>query len=277
MLEKTFKNEELGFELKSFIDKQQNIFFIGKDVAQLLGYSNTKKAVLTHVHNEDKQLICWGPQNGSGNNSDLRGKYYTFINESGFYSLVLSSKLETAKKFKRWITTEVLPSLRKYGYYRMKDPRRKQRVIFEQKKFYKHPIFNDYAASKNGNILSLKTKKILKMNKEKQGYLKFTIYNKNIEKPLNYKQHRFVYEVFQGPIPQCFEVDHQNNDKTDNRIKNLQLLTKKQNLQKSLSKPIISINVGNGKEKRYFSIKKASIDVKQLHQRKMEKNIHSSL
>ena len=99
------------------------------------------------------------------------------------------------------------------------------------------------------------------MNKEKQGYLKFVIYNKKIEKPLNYKQHRFVYEVFKGAIPSCHEVDHRNNIKTDNRIKNLQLLTKKQNLQKSLSKPIISINVGNGKEKKYFSIKLASIDL----------------
>ena len=261
MIEKAFKNEELGIEITSFIDKQQNIFFIGKDVAKILGYSKTRDALSRHVEKEDKKLICCRPQNVDANNSDLRGKYFTLINESGFYSLVLSSKLETAKKFKRWITSEVLPSLRKYGYYRIKDPRRKQRVIFEQKKFYKHPIFNDYAASKNGNILSLKTKKILKMNKEKQGYLKFVIYNKKIEKPLNYKQHRFVYEVFKGPIPKCFEIDHRNNLKTDNRIKNLHLLTKKQNLQKSLSKPIISINIGNGKEKRYFSIKTASIDL----------------
>ena len=260
MLEKAFKNEELGIEITSFIDKKQNIFFIGKDVAKILGYSKTRDALSRHVDKEDKKLICCRPQNVDANKSDLRGKYFTLINESGFYSLVLSSKLETAKKFKRWVTSEVLPSLRKYGYYRI-DPRRKQRVIFEQKKFYKHPIFNDYAASKNGNILSLKTKKILKMNKEKQGYLKFVIYNKKIEKPLNYKQHRFVYEVFKGAIPSCLEVDHRNNIKSDNRIKNLQLLTKKQNLQKSLSKPIISINVGNGKEKKYFSIKKASIEL----------------
>ena len=121
MLEKTFTNEELGLELISYINKQQNAWFKGKDVAQILGYSNTKKAVLIHVDSEDKQLICWGPQNGSGNNSDLRGKYYTFINESGFYSLVLSSKLETAKKFKKWVTSQVLPSIRKFGYYKLFD------------------------------------------------------------------------------------------------------------------------------------------------------------
>ena len=121
MIEKSYKNDNLGVEITSYIDKQQIIWFKGKDVAQILGYSNTKKAVLTHVDSEDKQLICWGPQNGSGNNSDLRGKYYTFINESGFYSLVLSSKLETAKKFKHWVTSEVLPAIRKFGYFKMFD------------------------------------------------------------------------------------------------------------------------------------------------------------
>ena len=54
-------------------------------------------------------------------NSDMRGKYYTFINESGFYSLVLSSKLEAAKKFKHWVTSQVLPSIRKYGQYKLFD------------------------------------------------------------------------------------------------------------------------------------------------------------
>ena len=119
MLDKTFKNEELGLELKSYIDKQQNVWFRGKDVAEILGYSKTRDALSRHVDNEDKKLICCRPQNVDTNNCDLRGKYFTFINESGFYSLVLSSKLETAKKFKHWITSEVLPSIRKYGYYKL--------------------------------------------------------------------------------------------------------------------------------------------------------------
>ena len=113
MIEKKFVNKDLGIELSSFIDKQQNIWFVGKDVATILGYSNTKKAILKHVDSEDKQLICLGTQNGSGNNSDLRGKYYNFINKSGFYSLLLSSKLETAKKFKHWITSQVSPTFDK--------------------------------------------------------------------------------------------------------------------------------------------------------------------
>ena len=146
MLEKTFKNEELGLELKSYIDKQQIIWFRGKDVAEILGYSNTKKAVLTHVDIEDKkQLFNYhtsvhktgpvapntrGPKTGPvGSNTRgpktgpvaPSGSMCTYINESGFYSLVLSSKLETAKKFKRWITSEVLPSIRKYGQYKLFD------------------------------------------------------------------------------------------------------------------------------------------------------------
>ena len=135
MLQKTYKNVSLGVEITSFIDKQQVIWFKGKDVAQVLGYSNTKKAVLTHVDKEDKKLICWGTQNGSVNkNSDLRGKYFIFINESGFYSLVLSSKLELAKKFKRWITSEVLPSIRKFGQYKMFDsPWNKMIMISNEK------------------------------------------------------------------------------------------------------------------------------------------------
>ena len=121
MLDKTFKNEELGLELKSYIDKQQITWFRGKDVAEILAYSKTRDALSRHVDNEDKKLICCRPQNVDTNNCDLRGKYFTFINESGFYSLVLSSKLETAKKFKHWITSEVLPSIRKFGYYKHFD------------------------------------------------------------------------------------------------------------------------------------------------------------
>ena len=99
------------------------------------------------------------------------------------------------------------------------------------------------------------------MNKRGNNYLQFTIYNKKLLKPFTYYHHRFVYEVFKGPIPKCFEVDHINDIKTDNRIKNLQLLTHKQNVEKSKNGPIISINIETGKEKRYNSIKTASIEL----------------
>ena len=113
MFEKTFKNEELGLELKSYIDKQQNVWFRGKDVSAILGYIDTNQAIRKHVDNED-QKSC--PVETTG-----QVRWCIFVNESGFYSLVLSSKLESAKKFKKWVTSQVLPSIRKYGYYKLFD------------------------------------------------------------------------------------------------------------------------------------------------------------
>lgn len=84
-------------------------FFVGKDVAEVLGYSNPQKAVRTHVDEEDKGVTEMGTPGGK---QDL-----TIINESGLYSLILSSKLPKAKEFKRWVTSEVLPAIRKTGMY----------------------------------------------------------------------------------------------------------------------------------------------------------------
>ena len=120
MIEKKFANKDLEIELTSFIDDKQNVWFRGKDIAQILGYSKTRDALLKHIDNEDKQLISWRPQNVDGR-SQAQNRYYTFVNESGFYSLVLSSKLEIAKKFKHWVTSQVLPSIRKYGQYKLFD------------------------------------------------------------------------------------------------------------------------------------------------------------
>ena len=94
MIEKSFKNEELGLELTSYIDKQQNVWFIGKDVSTILGYSDTDQSIRKHVDSEDQKSF---PVVSTGYSK--RGRPPIFINESGFYSLVLSSKLETAKKF----------------------------------------------------------------------------------------------------------------------------------------------------------------------------------
>ena len=125
MFQKTFNNEELGIKLNSYIDKQQNIFFIGKDVAAILGYSNTKEALKRHVSKENKmlrfmQVNCRGRETRPQQN-DNRGKYYTIINEPGFYELVFGSKLEFAKKFRQWVFNTVLPSIRKYGQYKLFD------------------------------------------------------------------------------------------------------------------------------------------------------------
>ena len=140
MLQKTYKNVSLGVEITSFIDKQQVIWFKGKDVAEILGYSKTRDALSKHVDNEDKKQICCRPQNVDANNSDVRGKYFTYINESGFYSLVLSSKLESAKKFKRWITSEVLPSIRKSGQYKMFDAPWNKMIMISNEKELHHKV-----------------------------------------------------------------------------------------------------------------------------------------
>lgn len=104
----------------SFEDKQVRAinlegepFFVGKDVAEVLGYSNTRDALSKHVDDEDKKILT--SQNATLENMPNRG--LQAVNESGLYSLILSSKLPTAKKFKRWVTSEVLPSIRKHGAY----------------------------------------------------------------------------------------------------------------------------------------------------------------
>ena len=155
MIVKKFQNNNLGVEIESYIDKQQNIWFRGKDVAEILGYKDTNQAIRKHVDKED-QKSC--PVETTG-----QVRWIIFINESGFYSRVISSKLETAKKFKRWVTSEVLPSLRKYGYYKLFDSRIKQRVVIDGKKYYKHQVFSKYAASKNGEVINVKTGKNIKM------------------------------------------------------------------------------------------------------------------
>lgn len=91
------------------IEKESEPQFVGKDVAEILGYSNTRKAILNHVDDEDKGVTKWDTLGGL---QDI-----TIINESGLYSLILKPKLPNAKKFKRWVTSEVLPSIRKHGMY----------------------------------------------------------------------------------------------------------------------------------------------------------------
>lgn len=92
-------------------------WFVGKDVAACLGYSNASKAVMTHVYEEDKRKTMVNIADSQNGNVSKGATTTTLINESGLYSLVLSSKLETAKEFKHWVTSEVLPSIRKHGAY----------------------------------------------------------------------------------------------------------------------------------------------------------------
>ena len=272
MLEKTFKNEELGVEIESYIDKKLRIWFKAKEVAQILGYKNTEHAIKRHVsENHKKTFLLSCPRESRGQvikdkkscppetGGQVQGRWIIFIDEPGFYELVFRSRLPKAKMFREWVFSKVLPSIRKYGYYRMFDNLQSRKVKINGEKYYKHPVFDNYAAFKKGNIINIKTKKILSKKKNNgNGYLIFCLCNEKLEEKKNYYQHRFVYEVFKGMIPSIMEIDHRNSIRSDNRIKNLQLLTPTQNKQKSNNKPIISTNIETGKEIRFISIKKAS-------------------
>lgn len=101
-----FNNPDFG-EVRTTVQNGEP-WFVGKDVAVALGYTNPQKAVRDHTDEEDRTV---------NESFTVNGTPVTLINESGLYSLVLSSKLPTAKKFKRWVTSEVLPSIRKNGGY----------------------------------------------------------------------------------------------------------------------------------------------------------------
>lgn len=107
-----FNNPEFG-QIRT-VEVGGEPWLVGKDVAVALGYSNTRDALERHVDAEDKNTVV-NPDGNRGNPN------MTIINESGLYSLVLSSKLPGAKKFKRWVTSEVLPSIRKHGTYMTSD------------------------------------------------------------------------------------------------------------------------------------------------------------
>ena len=162
MSQKVFNNEELKIELKSFVDYKQNVFFLGKDVAKILGYKDSVNALKRHVSEENKMIrfiknnkggVLPPQQNNKGgvlppqqNNkggvlppqqNDTKGKYFTVINEPGFYELVFASKLELAKKFRQWVFNTVLPTIRKHGQYKMfNNPSNKMIMISNEKELH---------------------------------------------------------------------------------------------------------------------------------------------
>ena len=103
-----FNNPEFG-EIRA-VEVDGEPWFVGKDMATALGYSNPRDALAKHVDDEDKNTVAFC--DGTPGNPNL-----TIINESGVYSLIFSSRLEKAKEFKRWVTAEVLPTIRKHGAY----------------------------------------------------------------------------------------------------------------------------------------------------------------
>lgn len=106
-----FKNDEFG-EI-GVVEREGEVWFVAADVTKILGYNNNSKAIKDHVDEEDKHLCKYNESLGLSKFGAI------IINESGLYSLILSSKLPTAKKFKRWVTSEVLPAIRKTGKYEL--------------------------------------------------------------------------------------------------------------------------------------------------------------
>ncbi|NAM70101.1 phage antirepressor Ant [Staphylococcus epidermidis] len=153
-------------------------FFVGKDVAEILGYSNTRDALYRHVDGEDKDVVKLDTLGGK--------QSQTIINESGLYSLIFSSKLESAKRFKRWVSSEVLPAIRKHGLYAtdnvikntLNNPDYIINVLTEYKKEKEHNLvleqqvkenkpkvlFADSVAGSDNSILVGELAKLLKQN-----------------------------------------------------------------------------------------------------------------
>lgn len=174
---KIFENPAFG-QVRT-LELEGEPWFVGKDVAQALGYSNTRDALDRHVDDEDKNTVV-NPDGNRGNPNMI------IINESGLYSLVLSSKLPTAKAFKRWITSEVIPSIRKHGAYitpdtleqMIADPdtairllttlkeERQERVRLEAEAKANRPkvLFADAVATAHTSILIGELAKLLKQN-----------------------------------------------------------------------------------------------------------------
>ena len=117
-----FNNQEFG-AIRTMSDEHGEVMFCAKDVASALGYKKPENAIAVHVDNEDKTTTLI---QGTGSNYKSQA---TFINESGLYALILSSKLESAKRFKHWVTSEVLPAIRKQGGYMVVRPDESDEVI----------------------------------------------------------------------------------------------------------------------------------------------------
>lgn len=173
----TFNFEQLPVRTITVNDEP---YFVGKDVAEILGYLKPANAIATHVDDEDKTTTLI-----QGTGSNYKSKT-VIINESGLYSLIFSSKLESAKRFKRWVTSEVLPAIRKHGLYAtdnvientLNNPDYIINILTEYKKEKEHNLvleqqvkenkpkvlFADSVAGSDNSILVGELAKLLKQN-----------------------------------------------------------------------------------------------------------------
>lgn len=169
---KIFNNAEFG-EVRIF-DKNGEPWFVGRDVCNILGYANSSDALAKRVDTEDKGVANCDTLGGNQN--------LTIINESGLYSLILSSKLPNAKRFKHWVTSEILPSIRKHGMYATDElinnpdvfiqvlqelkAERERKAALEAQAEVNRPkiIFADAVAASHNSILIGDLAKLIKQN-----------------------------------------------------------------------------------------------------------------
>lgn len=151
---KIFENTEFGAVRTIAIDGEP--YFVGKDVAEILAYANPRKAIIDHVDEEDKT------DGVTIRDSIGREQNPVCINESGLYSLILSSKMPNAKKFKHWVTSEVLPSIRKTGSYQVPQSNTDKSKSLEVKEMNARVrMSNQYLKLASVNTLSEQYKNIL--------------------------------------------------------------------------------------------------------------------
>ena len=187
---KVFSHPDFG-ELRT-IERDGGVWFYGKEVARVLGYKEAIKAIRDHVDQEDKGVSKMDTPGGS--------QTFTIINESGLYSLILSSKLPTAKKFKRWVTSEVLPSIRKNGAYipedKMKDI---SQTVFEM---YMQQSVIPYINKFNTELENLRNVLLALVPDERDHLTAINIWKKNVGTPIASK----IAEVYKVDIKDAYEM-----------------------------------------------------------------------
>ena len=172
-----FDSDEIEIMIEITIENEA--WFVGKDVATALGYSNASKAVSTHVGEEDRILKVLEADSQNGN---VVKTQTALINESGLYALIFGSKLESAKRFKHWVTSEVLPAIRKHGVYAvdellsnpemaikaftaLKEEREKNKALeADNQRMKPKEIFADAVSTSHTSILIGDLAKLLKQN-----------------------------------------------------------------------------------------------------------------
>ena len=206
-----FTNDEFGKVRTLMINNEP--WFVGKDVAEVLGYTDVSHTILDHVDEEDRMNSKTQGQNAP----ELGQRGSWLINESGLYSLILSSKLPTAKKFKRWVTSEVLPSIRKTGGYVMpktfsealmayaKEVEVRERLELENTEMRPKAEFYDDVTGSEDTIDIGEVAKVLHMGIGRNKLFQF-LRDKKVLAPNNAPYQRFIDAGYFRRVESSYEV-----------------------------------------------------------------------